>query len=204
MIKPCAAVSFKTLIASLLLVAGLMAVTAFAGGHEQGDTDHHDEQHADDHGQDDDHDHDSHDDDKHDDEASHVSELANLRALHAWTNATRDRGAHVYVELENTGTDTITLTGAHAEIAQTAQLTGFRLVDGEPQHELIEAMPLDPSSTLLLSPNGLSIQLEGLTKALKEGEHFDVHLDTDAGRLELHVEIESASARQHSHAGHAH
>ncbi|MGM0616434.1 MAG: copper chaperone PCu(A)C, partial [Pseudomonadota bacterium] len=167
MIKPCAtAASFKTLIASLLLVAGLMAVTAFAGGHEQGDTDHHDEQHADDH--------DSHDDDKHDDEASHVSELANLRALHAWTNATRDRGAHVYVELENTGTDTITLTGAHAEIAQTAQLTGFRLVDGEPQHELIEAMPLDPSSTLLLSPNGLSIQLEGLSKALKEGEHFDV------------------------------
>ncbi|NOG31452.1 copper chaperone PCu(A)C [Halomonas sp. TBZ9] len=200
MIKPCAtAVSFKTLIASLLLVAGLMAVTAFAGGHEQGDTDHHDEQHADDHGQDD-----SHDDDKHDDEASHVSELDNLRALHAWTNATRDRDAHIYVELENTGTQTITLTGAYAEIAQTAQLTGFRLVDGEPQYAPIEAMPLDPSSTLVLSPNGLSIQLEGLSKALKEGEHFDVHLDTNAGRLALHVEVESASARQHSHAGHAH
>ncbi|XGA79493.1 copper chaperone PCu(A)C [Halomonas sp. CH40] len=195
MIKPCVTtVSFKTLITSLLLVAGLMAVTAFAGGHEQGDTDHHDEQHADDHGH----------DDSHDDDAKHVSELANLRALHAWTNATRDRDAHIYVELENTGTDTIILTGAHAEIAQTAQLTGFRLVDGEPQHAPIEAMPLDPSSTLVLSPNGLSIQLEGLSKALEEGEHFDVHLDTDAGRLELDVEVESASARQHSHAGHAH
>lgn len=205
MIKPCAtAVSFKTLITSLLMIAGLMAVTAFAGGHEQGDTDYHDEQHADDHGQDDSHDHGSHDDDKHDDEASHVSELANLRALHAWTNATRDRDAHVYVELENIGTETITLTGAHAELAQTARLTGFRLVDGEPQHAPIEAMPLDPSSTLVLSPNGLSIQLKGLSSALVEGEHFDVHLDTDVGRLTLHVEVESASARQHGHAGHNH
>jgi len=186
--------SCRTFFTSLLLVIGMMTLPAFANGHEKGDTEQHDEPHADDHGH----------DDSHDDGASHISELENLRALHAWANATRGRNAHVYVELENTGTDTITLTGAHADIAQTAQLTGFRLVNGEPQHEPIKVMPLDPSSTLVLSPNGLSIQLEGLSTTLEEGEHFDVHLDTNAGSLELHVEVESASARQHSHAGHAH
>lgn len=197
----CNRVSFRTIVTSLLLIMGLMVLPAFAGGHGEDGTDPHDEQHADEHS---DHDDDSHDDDKHEEETRHVSELIHLRALHAWTNATRDRDAHVYVELENTGSETITLTGAHAELAQTAQLTGFRLVDGEPQHAPIETMPLDPSSTLVLSPNGLSIQLEGLSSALVEGEHFDVHLDTDVGRLTLHVEVESASARQHGHAGHNH
>lgn len=178
--------SFKTaaIATGLLLVAGMMALPAYAGG--QNDTDHHDSE--------------SHDNDN----AKHVSALNELRALHAWTNATRDRDVHVYVELENTGTEAIMLTGAHADMAQTAQLTGFRLVNGEPQHEPIEAMPLDPSSTLMLSPNGLSIMLGGLSRALEEGEHFELYLDTDAGTLELHVEVESANARQHGHAGHSH
>ena len=190
--------SFKTaaIATGLLLLTGLMALPVFAGNHDEGDTGHYDEQHVDKHGHD--------DKGSHNDEARHVSELEGLRALHAWTNATRDRNSHVYVELENIGTNTITLTGAHTDIAQTAQLTGFRLRDGEPYYEPIEAMPLDPSSTLVLSPNGLSIQLEGLSSALEEGEHFDVYLDTDVGRLALHVEVESASARQHGHAGHNH
>ena len=190
--------SFKTaaIATGLLLLTGLMALSVFAGNHDEGDTGHYDEQHADKHGHD--------DKGSHNDEARHVSELEDLRALHAWTNATRDRNSHVYVELENIGTGNITLTGAHTDIAQTAQLTGFRLRDGEPYYEPIEAMPLDPASTLMLSPNGLSIMLGGLSKALEEGEQFDLHLDTNVGTLELHVEVESANARQHSHAGHAH
>lgn len=182
------AIPLKIIATSLLLVIGLMALSAYAGSH--------DEQHADEHGH--------NDNDRHNDEANHVSELEGLRALHGWTNATRDANAHVYVELENTGSETITLTGAHAGIAESALLTGFRLAGGEPQHEPIAAMPLDPASTLVLSPNGLSILLNGLTASLAEGDDFLLHLDTDAGRLDVHVKVESANARQHSHAGHAH
>lgn len=171
--------------ASLLVTLTLMVLIASAGSHADSGSRQHAEEHADEH-------------------AEHVSELDGMRAVHGWTNATHSGVAHVYVELENTTDKTFTLTGAHADVADEAMLAGFRLVNGEPRHEPIEAMPLDPSSTLVLSPNGLSILLDGLSGPLIEGEHFELYLETDAGTLDVHVAVESVNARQHGHAGHAH
>lgn len=172
----------RALQASLLMTLALMALPGSAGSHPDSGSGQHAEEHA----------------------GEHVSVLDGLRAVHGWTNATRNHVAHVYVEIENTTEKTLTVTGAHTDVADEATLAGFRLVDGEPRHEPIEAMPLDPSSALVLSPNGLSILLEGLSGPLIEGEHFNLHLETDAGTLDIHVVVESANARQHSHAGHAH
>lgn len=55
-----------------------------------------------------------------------------------------------------------------------------------------------------LAPNGLAIRLEGLAAPLEEGETVDVTFTFDTGAVEVHVAVEDADARQHSHAGHQH
>ncbi|WP_335949075.1 copper chaperone PCu(A)C [Salipiger bermudensis] len=140
----------------------------------------------------------------HDHDAPHLTEIAGLRALHAWTRATSGREALVFVELENTGGGSVLLTGAESGIASDGTLVGFVLKDGQPAWETLASVPLAAGRALHLEPGALAIRLSGLSRALTEGEHFDLHLETDHGALALHVEVAAADARQHSHAGHSH
>lgn len=148
--------------------------------------------------------HDDDDPEHHDHEAEHVSEMKGLRAVHAWTRATSADDLLVFVELENTGDEAVTITGGEAEFAETVELVGFTLIDGDPTYQPMPQIPLSAGRELMLAPNGLALRLSGLDRAFADGEHFDMQIATDRGALEVEVAVEAADATQHDHAGHAH
>ena len=134
----------------------------------------------------------------------HVAEADGLRAVHAWANATTASTALVYADLENTSGHAATLIGAEAEIAASAQLVGLENAAGELRYVPIPEMPIPAGSEIILSPNGLAIQLSGLTGPLIEGESFEIEFEFGDTHLHATVDIHSATATQHSHAGHQH
>lgn len=138
------------------------------------------------------------------DHSDHVSHLDGLRALHAWTRATDDDHALLFVELENKGDQAVTLTGGESDIAASAQLVGFRMTDGQGGYAPIPMVPIAPGAELVLAPEALALHLDGLARSLVEGDSFEAELEFDAGHLVIHVEVEAENARQHGHAGHAH
>lgn len=134
----------------------------------------------------------------------HLATLGELRLVHAWTRATEDDHALVFVEIDNTGEAPVTLTGAASAIAEGAELVGFRLEEGEPGYVALGKLPVAPGTEMALAPEGLALRLEGLAGPLTEGETFPVEIVFDAGRVEMIVQVEAADATQHGHAGHAH
>ncbi len=140
----------------------------------------------------------------HHDHGEHLAEADGLRALHAWTPASDDDIALVFVELENTDDHAITLTGVGSEIATKGALVGFTLVDGEGTYVPLDHMVLAAKRDMALTPNGLAIQLSGVKTHRHQGEAFHLHLVTDHGELEIEVAVEAHDAHQHSHAGHSH
>ncbi|WP_308917263.1 copper chaperone PCu(A)C [Jannaschia sp. LMIT008] len=138
--------------------------------------------------------------DGHDD---HLAELDGLRAVHAWTRATDATETLIFVEIQNEGEVAVTLEGAHAD-GLDATLVGFRLQDGSPVYEPVDAVPVAPGRELHLEPDGLAIRLTGLSTPLAEGEEMEMELVTSLGEIEIHVEVEAADAIAHSHAGHNH
>lgn len=169
----------------------LLAAPALADERDHDDENGHHEEHHDD----DDHDH----DDDH-----HVAEINGIRAVHAWTNATGGSVTLVFVEIENNSAETATLLGAQTGIAASAQLVGLENVGGELRYAPIPQMPVASGSRVVFAPNGLAIQLTGLSRSLAQGDHFEITLLLEDAELPVTVEIESVSATQHSHAGHAH
>nr|WP_321980438.1 copper chaperone PCu(A)C [uncultured Cohaesibacter sp.] len=140
----------------------------------------------------------------HDAHSDHVSELNGFRVVHAWTRATSGKTALIFMELENESSETIVVTGGESEIASSGKLVGFALKNGMDSWQDIPTMPIQAHQDLHFEPHGAALLLSGLSKPLKEGEKFEIHLDTSVGELELHVEIENANATHHSHAGHHH
>ena len=138
-----------------------------------------------------------------DEDEDHLAELSGLRLLHAWTNATTDDHAHLYLTIENDGEEAF-LTGASTEIAAEAHIVAQPMdAGGEPEE--IGTLPLPAGSDMALEPGGVFIELHGLTEALVEGGAFEVVLTFDPlGDVEVHVQVEAEDARQHSHAGHNH
>ena len=134
----------------------------------------------------------------------HVSTIGDVRLLHGWTRATRDDTALVFVEIENAGQVPVTLTGGSASFAETDSLVGFANVDGEPTYQNLAALPIAPGTEMVLSPQGVALQLAGLSDDLIEGESFEMTLSFAEAEVVLTVEVEAADALQHSHAGHAH
>jgi len=135
---------------------------------------------------------------------NHVAEADGLRAVHAWVNATTASTALVYADLENTSEADVVLTGAEADVAASAQLVGLENADGQLRYAPIPQMPIPAGSEITLAPNALAIQLSGLAKSLVEGETFEIEFEFGDTHLHATVEIQSATAAQHSHAGHQH
>lgn len=138
------------------------------------------------------------------DHADHVAEAEGIRAIHAWSNATTARSALVFVEIENLSDAPVTLTGAETAIAAQVELVGLQNRAGSLSYVAIPELPIAPGTRMVLAPNGVALQLGSLSAALTEGEHFDMELHFGETHLDITVEIESATATQHSHAGHQH
>src|SRR5690606_30806429 len=128
------------------------------------------------------------------DHDDHVAEADGIRALHAWTNATSGSTALVYIEIENSSDAEVILTGGQTDIAQSVELVGLQNSGGELSYTAIPEMPIAAGSEMVLSPNGLALQLNGLSEALAEGEHFHIDIEFGDIHLDTSVEIQSATA----------
>ena len=142
--------------------------------------------------------------DHEEEEAHHLAEIDGVRALHAWTRATGEDTALVFVTIENKGEAEVKLEGAESAAAKTAELVGFQLKDGEPTYVALPFVSVKPGRKLVLQPQGLAIRLVGLAQPLEKGDELEVEFEFDTGHLEMHVQVEAADATQHSHAGHQH
>ncbi|MBM3604178.1 MAG: copper chaperone PCu(A)C [Alphaproteobacteria bacterium] len=134
----------------------------------------------------------------------HLAEADGLRAVHAWTNATQASHALVYVDLENTSRSRVTLTGGASDISANMEIVGFENAGGELRYTVIPQMPVEAGSKVALSPNGLALRLEGLARPLNEGDTFMIRIEFSNTSLDAVVDVQSAKATQHSHAGHHH
>ena len=139
-----------------------------------------------------------------DDQSDHLAEAGGLRLLHAWTRATDDDTAHVFVEIANTGDAARTLSGGSAAIAETTTLVGFLMEDGTGTYQPLPGLPVAPGTDLDLTPEGLALQLDGLDAALAEGDSFPMEVHFGETHIDVTVAVEAAGASQHSHAGHMH
>ena len=134
----------------------------------------------------------------------HVATLGGLEAIHAWSRATTGDTGFVFVELHNEGDTPMTLIGGETEIAGAVELVGFTNAGGKAEYVAMPMLPVAPGTEMELVPEGAALRLTGLTQALEENGHFDLHLVFEEGEVEVHVEIEAADATQSRHAGHAH
>lgn len=167
----------------------LLVAPALGSDHEQGENHGHHEDHHDGHEHEDDH---------------HVAEAGGVRAVHAWTNATQASTILVFVDIENNSEEAVTLIGAQADIAASAQLVALENVAGELRYTAIPQLPIPANSKIVLAPNGLAVQLAGLSQGLEQDGRFVLTLVFEETELPVIVEVESASATQHSHVGHSH
>ncbi|MFD1508124.1 copper chaperone PCu(A)C [Lacimonas salitolerans] len=202
-------ISSTTSLLALLAALALTGPVAADEGHDHDaeTAEAHDEAHGhdDDHGHgddDDDHDHDDDHADEGDD--AHAFEGAGVKVVHPWMNATSGREALIFFELENTGAESVSLSGAEVPFAEEAMLVGFALEGGEGTYQALPFVPVQPGRSLDLAPEGLAILASGLTRSFEEGTTASITLLTSAGEIALTVAVESKNARQHSHAGHNH
>jgi len=138
------------------------------------------------------------------DHGDHEGSAEGVHALHAWIQATSGRTALVFVDIDNTSDTQVKLLGGHTELAESVELVGFILKDGEPGYDALPPVPIQPGKKLLLAPNGLALRLNGLTRAFKKGEEFEIEITFDFGHIDMHVQVEATDATQHRHAGHQH
>ena len=186
------------LLLSLLLLSLQPATGSDNHGHAKEDHGH-EEHHEDGHDE-----HSDHADDDHEEHPDHKGSANGVTALHAWIQATSESTALLYVEIENASDDEILITGAETDIAESVDLVGFQLKDGEADYLILPSVPIKPGKELVLAPNGLALRLNGLNQAFEKGDEFEIELEFDFGHVEMHVQVEAENATQHSHAGHQH
>lgn len=162
----------------IALITALLAAPAFAG-------DDHDHDHGDDH-------------------SDHVSEIGEVRVIHAWARATDHDHTGVFFEIENNGAADITLASASAEIAEHAHIMGAAVKAGSEPTEL-GSFPIAAGTHFELSPASVFVELDGLSGHLHEGDEFEMTVElAPLGTVVLNVEVEAENADTHSHAGHNH
>ena len=139
-----------------------------------------------------------------DGDSHHEAAAGGLRAVHAWTRATSDTTALIFVDIENGSDKTVSIVGAEADWAETVELVGFQLKDGEPTWVALPPVPVKAGTEMVLSPDGLALRAIGVKQPLGAGEERNIEIEFDAGHLDMVLQVEAADARAHSHAGHQH
>lgn len=134
----------------------------------------------------------------------HESEAHDVRAVHAWTRATSDMTALVFVEIENNADRDIAITGGESGVADSIELVGFQLKDGQPAYIALPPVPIKAGTAMTLTPDGLALRLNGVRQPLVKGEEHEIEIEFDFGHIGMLFQVEDADARNHSHAGHQH
>lgn len=148
----------------------------------------------------------SHDDHAHaeDDHSHHEGKLDGVRTVHAWVRAGNEDEKLLFVEIENNSDRDIMIIGGESEAAESVELVGFQLQDGQTVYQPLEGVPIKAGTEMVLAPNGLALRLNGMREEMIEGEEHTIDIEFDIGHIDMHFQVEPANATQHSHAGHNH
>lgn len=117
--------------------------------------------------------------------------VGDLVVSHAWTYETAAIGhsTKVYLTIANTGEAADRLIDARADFADRvvmqAQAVG---ADGTLAVQDVAGIRIEPGQTLTLQPGAMWLELEGVQRTFKDGQHFhlDVTFET-AGAVEIDV-----------------
>lgn len=134
----------------------------------------------------------------------HEVSVGAITVVHPWARAAKAGGdTLVFMEILNSGAAD-TLESASTPVAGEVSIVGATLSDGESAYQNVGAIDIAPGD-FDLDPSGLGLLLSGLTQDLAQGGDFELTLHfASQGDVTMHVEVEAADAKQHSHAGHSH
>ena len=119
--------------------------------------------------------------------------IGSIKVEHAWARASRGPEGQVFMTLHNEG-GADRLVGARTDAAERVEIHGFVMAAGKRASR--------PRGPVALAAGQA---LEGLKRPLVKGEAIELEVVfAQAGAGEVHVEVEAADAKQHSHAGHRH
>lgn len=137
-------------------------------------------------------------------EHAHEVSAGAITIVHPWARAAQAGGSTlVFFEIENAGA-TDRLLGAETGAAQSVEIVGLGLDNGAVSHKTVGAIDIE-TGDFDFDPKGLGLFLDTLNQDLVAGGVFELELTfAEAGPVHVHVQIEAADARQHSHAGHSH
>lgn len=106
-----------------------------------------------------------------------------LRIENAWIRAMppSQRMTAGYLDIRNTGTVAVEITGAHSKIAQQAEIHTSAEIDGYVRMQHLERLTVNPGETVSLSPGGMHLMLMGLEKMPAQGASADICLVLSSG-----------------------
>jgi len=120
---------------------------------------------------------------------------ANIAVSHAWTGETAGmaHAIEVYMTIENTGAEPVTLTGAEVDFARPgvfqAQVVG---TDGTLRTREVGTVEIAAGQGITMQRGGLRIVFSDVQRRLFAGDHFHAHLQfAEIGELEIEVEVEA-------------
>lgn len=107
----------------------------------------------------------------------------------------------VFVTIENTSDQAITLTAASVDFAAGGILQAPAIDDnGVMSVREISGLQIAPGQTLTMQPNGVHMVFHGVQQSFEAGEHFHADLTFDtAGVIEIEVEVEEGTHADHDH-----
>ncbi len=108
--------------------------------------------------------------------------VAQLEVSDAWVRAMPpgQRMTAAYLNIENTGTEAVTLTGVSSERGD-ASLHETRTEDGRSRMRAVDELNLPVSQRLAFRPGGMHIMIMGLEETPREGESLRLCLETSIG-----------------------
>lgn len=94
-----------------------------------------------------------------------------LRLTDGWARpqAETSRPTGGYLTIENTGSDTVVITGASCAVASRTEIHEMVTQDGMMRMRRLPELAVPPGATVQLRPGGMHIMLMGLTEPLAAG-----------------------------------
>ena len=130
--------------------------------------------------------------------------VGDLVVSHAWTYETAAAGhsTKVYLTIMNNGEEADRLIESSVDFASRAVMQAQAIgADGTLAVQDVAALRIEPGQTLTLQPGAMWIELEGVQRVFKDGQHFHMDLTFEqAGSVEIDVWVNEADEHEHDHA----
>ncbi len=129
----------------------------------------------------------------------HITEVDGARVLYAWA-VPEDDGLQVYMEIENTGSVGLLLTGGETADGGTLALRDTEVTAAAPVD--LSEFPIAPGVSIDLVPGGMYLALDDAPD-LSEGDRLNAHIELDpVGDVEIEIDILAPGTRDHPDAEH--